>query len=151
MDKKLTKWDKRYLAIAKEISEWSKDSSTKVGAVTVGAKKQILSQGYNGFPRGVEDARYRYEHKDTKYSLIVHAEANALYNASYSGICLDNAKIYIYGLPPCPECTKGIIQVGIKKVVIARCKKSDWDEKFETISKVMLDEAGIEVILVDNI
>lgn len=142
----LTKWDERYLALAKEISKWSKDPSTQVGALTVGSKGQLLSQGYNGFPRGIEDSFNRYKNKKLKYDLTAHAEANTIYNASHSGICLNNATMYIYGLPPCPECTKGIIQVGIKKVVIEKSKKSEWDEKFE-ISKVMFQEAKIEVIV----
>lgn len=144
-------WDKRYLDVAKVISTWSRDPSTQVGAVTVGSKGQLLSQGYNGFPRGVEDLDKRYENREEKYNLIVHAEMNTIYNASYSGICLNGASIYIYGLKICNECAKGIIQVGIKRVVMKHPKntaknKDKWDEAFK-ISKTMFKEAGVEFII----
>ncbi|MGE4594357.1 MAG: dCMP deaminase family protein, partial [Gammaproteobacteria bacterium] len=125
----LDKWDNRYLSLAKEVATWSKDPSTQVGAVTVGAKKEVLSQGFNGFPRGIKDTDERYNHRETKYRFVVHAEMNAIYNATYSGTSLDGATLYIYGLPICSECAKGIIQVGIKKVVIEKSKELDnWNE-----------------------
>lgn len=110
------KWDERYLQIAKLVSTWSKDPSTKVGAVAVGGKGQILSQGYNGFPRGIKDDS-RYDDKETKYRMVVHAEMNCIYNASYHGVNLQGATLYVYGLPMCNECAKAIIQVGISRIV----------------------------------
>ena len=143
----LNKWDKRYLALAKEVSTWSKDPSTQVGAVTVGGKKEVLSQGFNGFPRGIEDTPERYNHRETKYKFVVHAEMNAIYNATYSGTSLDGATLYIYGLPICSECAKGIIQVGIKKVVIEKSKELDnWNESLR-LSKEMFSEANVEMII----
>ena len=61
------KWHKRYLNLAKEVSTWSKDPSRKIGAVAVGSKGQILSQGYNGFPRGIEDDGWRLNDRPTKF------------------------------------------------------------------------------------
>ncbi len=143
----LDKWDNRYLALAKEVATWSKDPSTQVGAVTVGAKKEVLSQGFNGFPRGIKDSAERYNHRETKYRFVVHAEMNAIYNATYSGTSLDGATLYIYGLPICSECAKGIIQVGIKKVVIEKSKELDnWNESLQ-LSQEMFSEAGIELII----
>ncbi|MBT7295111.1 MAG: dCMP deaminase family protein, partial [Candidatus Thioglobus sp.] len=143
----LDKWDKRYLGLAAEVSTWSKDPSTQVGAVTVGSKKEVLSQGFNGFPRGIDDSDERYNNRDTKYKLVVHAEMNAIYNATYSGTSLDGATLYVYGLPICSECAKGIIQVGIKKVVVEKSKELDnWNESVQ-LSKVMFDEAGVELII----
>ena len=75
----INKWYKRYLKLAKEVATWSKDPNTQVGAVVVGSKGQILSQGYNGFPRGISDLSKRLNDRDTKLSLIVHAEMNAIY------------------------------------------------------------------------
>ncbi len=147
MAQTLDKWDKRYLALAKEVSTWSKDPSTQVGAVTVGAKKEVLSQGFNGFPRGIEDSDARYNHRQTKYKFVVHAEMNAIYNATYSGVSLDGATLYVYGLPICSECAKGIIQVGIKKVVVKKAKELDnWNESVE-LSKQMFDEADVELVI----
>ncbi len=145
----LTKWDRRYLALAKEVSTWSKDPSTQVGAVTVGHKKEVLSQGFNGFPRGILDSQARYNERQTKYKFVVHAEMNAIYNATYSGVSLDGATLYVYGLPICSECAKGIIQVGIKKVVIEKCKEiNNWNESVK-ISEEMFSEAGVEMIIED--
>ena len=143
----LDKWDKRYLALAKEVSTWSKDPSTQVGAVTVGQKKEVLSQGFNGFPRGIEDSDERYSDRPTKYKFVVHAEMNAIYNATYSGVSLDGATLYVYGLPICSECAKGIIQVGIKKVVVEKAKELDnWNESVE-LSKKMFAEAGVALVI----
>ena len=143
----LNKWDKRYLALAKEVASWSKDPSTQVGAVTVGNKKEVLSQGFNGFPRGIVDSEDRYNNRETKYKYVVHAEMNAIYNATYSGVSLDGAVLYVYGLPICSECAKGIIQVGIKKVIIEKSKELDnWNESV-ALSKEMFDEAGVELVI----
>ena len=148
----INKWNKRYLSLAKEVSEWSKDPNTKVGAVVVGSKGQILSQGYNGFPRGIADSPTRLKNRDIKLSFIVHAEMNAIYNATYSGVSLDGSTIYIYGLPACSECAKGIIQVGIKKVVVSKqCieARPHWNESWKK-STAMFAEAGIAVFVINE-
>jgi len=111
------KWDKRYIGLAKEIAKWSKDPSKQIGAVAIGDKGQVLAQGYNGFPRGIEDTQERYDNREEKYKYVVHAEMNCIYNATYNGVSLEGATIYISGLPVCSECAKGLIQVGIKRVV----------------------------------
>ncbi len=140
------KWKMRYIQLATDVSSWSKDPSAKVGAVIVGSKGQVLSQGYNGFPRGVNDRVERYNDRKEKHKYVVHAEMNAIYNASYTGVSLDGATIYVYGLPVCNECAKGIIQVGIKSVVVATPEwlevNTKWvDSWLCTIS--MFDEAGV--------
>lgn len=143
------KWRNRYLELAKTISTWSKDPSTKIGAVIVGDKGQILSQGYNGFPRGVYDDESRLTDKELKYKYTVHGEMNAIFNASLNGICLNGAVMYVYGLPVCHECAKGIIQVGIKHVVMWVEKKiSDkWSESWYQTRK-MLEESGVTYDLI---
>lgn len=114
----LTEWGNRYLSLAKEISTWSKDPSRKIGAVAVGEKGQILAQGYNGFPRGILDSADRYNDRSVKYKYVVHAEMNVIYNATFNGVSLDGARLFVYGLPVCSECAKGIIQVGIQSVTV---------------------------------
>ena len=114
----LSEWSKRYISLAKEVSTWSKDPSRKIGAVAVGEKGQILAQGYNGFPRGILDSADRYNDRSTKYKLVVHAEMNVIYNATFNGVSLNGARLFVYGLPVCSECAKGIIQVGIQAVTI---------------------------------
>ena len=77
----MNKWTRRYLDIAKEVATWSKDPSRQIGAIAVGDKGQILSQGYNGFPRGVKDTDNRYNNREEKYKYVVHGEMNCIYNA----------------------------------------------------------------------
>ena len=89
------KWDNRYLNLAREVSTWSKDPSTQVGAVAIGEKGQVLAQGYNGFPRGVNDSLERYNDKEVKYRYVVHAEMNCIYNATFTGASLNNATMYV--------------------------------------------------------
>lgn len=143
----MNKWTRRYLDMAKEVATWSKDPSTKVGAVAVGSKGQILSQGYNGFPRGVKDTPERYDVREEKYKYVVHGEMNAIYNACHTGASLDDATLYVTGLPVCSECAKGIIQVGISKVIMEYPKDipDSWRESMKTTSSMFL-EAGVTFI-----
>lgn len=140
----LNKWDTRYLNLAKEVSTWSKDPSSKIGAVAIGSKGQVLAQGYNGFPRGINDSPARMNVKETKYKYVVHAEQNVIYNATYNGVSLDGSTLYVWGLPVCSDCAKGVIQVGIKRVVMPLGQYPDhWVESFTQTSS-MFEEAGIE-------
>ena len=137
-------WWPRYLGIAKEVSTWSKDPSTQVGAVVVGSKGQILAQGYNGYPRGMDDSDYT--DREAKYTKIVHAEMNALMNALYSGVSLKDSTIYVYGLPVCNECAKGIIQSGILRVVGPKNGFDDASEKWKVHAidtQKMFKESGV--------
>ena len=139
------KWNKRFIDLAKEIGSWSKDPSTQVGSVVVDPKqKRILATGYNGFPRKISDTEFRLNNKDTKYKFVVHAEMNCIYNASLNGVSLNNSDLYVYGLPICSECAKGIIQVGIKNVFM--CHPVDisdtWKNSYN-ISKELFKEAEI--------
>lgn len=144
------KWDKRFLNLAKEISTWSKDPSTQIGAVLVNDERRILATGYNGFPRGVWDSPDYYQDRETKYKYVVHAEMNAIYNATYNGISLKDSTLYVWGLPVCAECAKGVIQVGIKRVVMPRGDYPErWIESFKkTLS--MFKETNIEWVFIDD-
>lgn len=142
------KWNKRFLEIAQGVSAWSKDPSTKVGAVIVGNQNQIVSQGYNGFPRGVDDSNERLVDRETKYKFVIHAEANAIYNAIHNGSKVEGSTIYVFGLPVCNECAKAIIQTGIKKVVYYSEPNPLWEES-SLLSKEMFAEAGVELIKID--
>jgi len=138
------KWDLRYLELARQVASWSKDPSTQVGAVAVGSKGQVLSQGYNGFPRGVEDSKNRLESRDEKYKYVVHAEMNCVFNASYNGVSLDGSTMYVYGLPICHECAKGIIQCGVTRVVMPYQNVPEkWATSWKT-STEMFKEAGVK-------
>lgn len=134
----------RYFDLAEEFASWSKDPSTKVGAVAIGSHGQILSQGYNGFPRKIRDIPERLDDRETKYKFTVHGEMNCIYNATLSGVSLNQADLFIHGLPACSECAKGIVQVGIKSVYMRYPKNiSDkWKQSFEDTSS-MFGEAGV--------
>ena len=141
-----SKWDKRYMELAKQVGTWSKDPSKQIGAVAIGSKGQVLAQGYNGFPRGIDDNESRLNTKETKYKYVVHAEMNLIYNATFNGISLNGSTVYVYGLPVCSECAKGLIQVGVKQIVMSKdsLENSDekWLESFE-LTIALLNEAGI--------
>jgi dCMP deaminase len=135
-----TDWDRRFLDLAEHVSSWSKDPSTKVGAVIVNQDKQVLSLGYNGFPRGVEDLEGRYKDRQTKYLFVAHAERNALDNAFTD---TRGATLYTT-LCPCNECSKSIIQKGIRTVVTKKMKNTDQATRLNfdvTIS--MFEESGV--------
>jgi len=143
--------DLRYMNIAKEFSTWSKDPSTRVGAVVVGQAGQVLTQGYNGFPRGINDDVERWNNRAEKYKYVVHAEMNCIYNASHNGVSLNGATLYVYGLPICSECTKGVIQVGIRRVVVPlMAVPTNWKTSTR-VSSDMLCEANIQYQTLDMI
>ena len=136
-------WDKRFLNLADHVAQWSKDPRTKVGAVIVDEKKRVLSVGYNGFPRGVDDSEDRYQDRPTKHLFVAHAERNALDNAP---LMVEGCTIYV-PLLPCNECAKSIIQKGISRVVAYKPNREDnfnWD-----ITLKMFEEADISVELLD--
>ena len=145
-------WGDKYIHLAKEISTWSKDPSTQVGAVVIGEHGQLLSQGYNGFPRGIKDSEERLSNRERKYELVVHAEMNAIYNASLNGVSLKGSTLYVYGLPICNECAKGIIQVGIQKVVAMRPEKYNiaWEESINNARNLFSEADVMYLIDVEN-
>jgi len=139
----LSKWDKRFLGIAYEISTWSKDPSRKIGAIAVRNRK-ILSTGYNGFPKGIEDSEERYSNRELKYQYVVHAEMNCIYNAAENGISLRDSTLYIWGLPVCGDCALGIIQAGVSRVVsVSEGTPDRWIEAIGKTNEIF-KEAGVE-------
>lgn len=140
------KWDNRFLELAEFIAQWSKDPSTKVGAVIVDHDRIIIGTGYNGFPRGVVDDPDTYENRPAKYKQIVHAEANAIINSTLKvrGFTLYTTKF------PCSECTKLIIQSGIARVITPRLvPHSSWAVDAEW-SRRMMQEACVHLLEVDQ-
>lgn len=143
--KSTDKWDKNFLEVAKLVSTWSKDPSAQIGAVIVGDKQQIIAQGYNGFPRGVKDYKFRLFQRDVKYKYIIHAEMNALMNSIHNGANTNGATLYVSGLPVCHECAKMVIQAGIKRVIMdTPIKNTDkWGES-GTLALSMFREAKVK-------
>ena len=122
----------------------SKDPNTQVGACIVNPLKRIVGVGYNGMPYGCDDSSFPWTNKqgelhETKYAYVVHAELNAILNATSS---LKGCTLYVT-LYPCNECTKSILQSGIKEIVFEDNKYEGKD--FDLASKKMLQSANVKV------
>jgi dCMP deaminase len=146
----LEKWDRRFLNLAAHISTWSKDPSTKVGAVLVNDLQQVVGMGYNGFARGIEDTEARLNERELKYKLVVHAEVNAIIQAGHAA---RGSVLYVYPAfmtpPICHDCCKTAIQAGVRAIVGFLPDESDprvqrWKDSI-AIAKGMWDEAGLEI------
>lgn len=142
MRKNYINWDDYFMGIAILSAMRSKDPNTQVGACIVNEEKRIVGVGYNGFPKGCEDTEFPWEREgeflETKYPYVCHAELNAILNSIKS---LKNCTIYV-ALFPCNECSKAIIQSGIKEIVYLSDKYASTD--INKASKKMLDAAGVK-------
>ena len=120
----------------------SKDPSTQVGACIVNPQNKIVGAGYNGLPMGCSDEDFPWDKNGdflhTKYPYVCHAELNAILNNI--GMDLTGCRIYT-ALFPCNECSKAIIQAGIKEVIYLSDKYDGTDVSIA--SKRMLDTAGV--------
>jgi len=134
-------WDEYFMAVALLSGLRSKDPNTQVGACVANAQNKIVGVGYNGFPRGCSDDDLPWQREgnylDTKYPYVCHAEVNAVLNSISSD--LHDCRIYV-ALFPCNECTKVIIQSGIKKIIYLQDKYKDTDSV--KAAKIMLDQTG---------
>lgn len=134
-------WDRRFLRLAGEVAGWSKDPSTKVGAVAV-RDRRVLATGYNGFPaRMCDDGRLN--DRAAKLARIVHAEQNVIAWAAREGVSLAGATLYVTPLHPCPECAKMIVQAGFARVVYASGDVPErWADLFRVAGET-LSECGV--------
>jgi len=147
-------WETYFIKMAHLVSEKSKDPSTKTGVVIASEDHCVLATGFNGFPRGVDDADSRYADRKTKYALVAHAETNAIYSAARHGIRLEGATIYTsFGACICQECAKAIVQVGIAQLIGETVDKEFADGRWRESLKngaLILKEGGVfirEIIL----
>ena len=140
-------WDEYFMGIAMLAARRSKDPSTQVGACIVSSDNIIISTGYNGMPKGCSDDEFPWgrEGEETKYPYVVHAELNAILNAS--GRDLRGSRIYV-ALFPCNECAKAIIQSGVKEVIYLSDKYADTMSNMA--SKRMLMSAGVKFTRLDT-
>lgn len=137
-------WDSYFMTMVYLVASRSKDEGAHVGAVVVDSKNRLISTGYNGFPRGIDDNVPERQEKPIKYDYFEHAERNAVYNAKSS---LENCKMYTNGIP-CAPCARAVIQAGIIEVIADK----EWDKnpplKWKESKKAsleMFEEAGIKV------
>lgn len=150
--KDLPTWDQRYYALAQHVAQWSKDPSTKVGAVLVGQDPRDLAVGYNGFPRKIRDLPERLTERSVKYALTQHAERNTLDNARF---ITKEGGLYVTSLP-CPECAKSIVSRELARVVCSpppeydsETGKGGWAKEIQW-TFFLFREAGIELVIVEQ-
>lgn len=144
----MDKWDLRFLELAKFIAQWSKDPSTKTGSVITKADKRVVSVGYNGFPRGVEDTDERLYNRETKYKIIVHCERNAILLADKS---VEGCTLYTWPFASCSVCAAFVIQAGISRCVAPVMPfhlRERWQEDMDLAAE-LLQEAGVQYDLLD--
>ena len=148
------KWNRRFMEVAFLVASWSKDNSTKVGAVVVGPDREIRATGYNGLVRGVDDNKAERLERPTKYDFFEHAERNAIYNACLTGTSLKGCTMYATH-PPCTDCARAIIQSGIKTVITRELETrkdisgQTWRDKLD-YSRQMFEESGVAYIVLGN-
>lgn len=140
----MDKWDMRFYNLARYIGEeWSKDPTTKVGAVLVGITKTEVALGYNGFPHGIEDDQERLNDREQRRLLMQHAERNVLDNATFPTA----GSVLYSSLFPCPECAKSMITKGVIRVVAPDWRDLPERKHLRSMQAAsILAEAGIQVV-----
>ena len=134
------KWDIRFMQLAKHIASWSKDPSTKVGAVIVDHRHRIVSVGFNGYPQNIPDDDL--DDRERKYAKIIHAEMNALLFAQRE---IEMATIYVWPMAPCSQCASAIIQSGIECVITQKATSEQyerWGDKIK-LTEEMFESANV--------
>lgn len=141
----MNKWHQRFIDLAAHIAQWSKDPSTKVGAVLVDGNKRVIGVGYNGIPTGVDDNDERLFDREKKLMYFEHAERNVIYTAAARGINVSKCILYCTHIPCC-DCARAIIQSGIGAVYYPEKNKNGlserWHESIRATRKMFL-ESGI--------
>jgi dCMP deaminase len=143
------KWPEYFRQIAEVVKTKSKDINTQIGAVIVGKDNEIVSTGYNSFPRGINDEVIERQERPEKYYWMEHAERNAIINAARIGVSTKGTTMYLTCGMPCCDCTRAIINAGISKVYMysngTGAQGKIWDDH-ALRSRVMFEEAGVEII-----
>lgn len=147
------RWVEYFYNIAEQVKEKSKDERTKVGAVIVGKDKEIVSTGYNSFPRGIDDWKPERQQRPEKYFWFEHAERNAIYNAARIGVSTKGCTMYLTCGMVCADCARAIINAGIVRIFLKRgggAKSDKWIESAAR-SEMMFEEAGVSVQYYDDV
>lgn len=142
-------WTQYFVNIAEVVKLRSKDINTQIGAVIVGQDHEIVSTGYNSFPRGIKDLEPERQERPEKYYWFEHAERNAIYNAARVGVSTNKCSIYLTCGMPCADCARAIINAGIKNVYCRSdgvgAKDARWIEHAKR-SEQMFKESDVRVI-----
>ena len=140
-------WDEYLINIAEQVKLKSKDKRTQIGVVVVGKDNEIVSTGYNSFPRGIDDNISDRQERPEKYFWFEHAERNAIYNAARIGVSTLGTTMYMTCGMSCSDCARAIINSGVSKIVLRKgkgAKGNKWNESAERSMK-MFEEAGVIV------
>ena len=144
-------WDEYFFRHVYLAASKSKDPRTQIGAALV-KNGVIISEGYNGFPRGVNDNPLDYEDRNIKLSKVCHGEHNSILNCARMGVSSLDSILYTNGTP-CEKCSIAVIQAGIKEIVVHK----EWEYLFlnnpnshnwmasDKNSRQMLSEANIPI------
>lgn len=146
------RWVEYFRELAHTVKKKSKDVNTQIGAIIVGKDKEIVSTGYNSFPRGINDTILSRQERPEKYFWFEHGERNAIYNAARIGVSTKGTTMYLSCGIPCADCARGIINAGIVRIFCERsegAKGIKWAESAER-SWEMFDEAGVEICFYDD-
>jgi dCMP deaminase len=141
------KWDEYFINIAEQVKLKSKDERTQIGVVIVGKDNEIVSTGYNSFPRGIVDDIDERQERPEKYFWFEHAERNAIYNAARIGVSTLGTTMYMTCGMSCSDCARAIINSGVSKIVLRKgrgAKGDKWNES-SVRSMKMFEEAGVVV------
>ena len=140
-------WDDYFMTMVYLVASKSKDKRTHMGAVVVGPHKEIRSTGYNNFVRGLDDSVLERQEKGEKQNWFEHAERNAIYNATLIGTSLVDCIMYTNGIP-CMDCARGIVQSGIREVVVDKKWSPntfiEWAKRNKRTIE-MFEEVGIKL------
>lgn len=162
--KDATRWHLRFLEMAELVSKWSKHPDFQVGAVAVGNFGQVLSTGYNGWPRDITgEDRARQAERDvgsTPPSLTIHAETNVIYNASLTGVSLMGSTLYVFPMFPCVKCAKALVQVHVGQICYKNNISADklpsseeaqakWGSSWD-LAERLFREANIAITRIDD-
>lgn len=146
------KWDRRYVELARLVGQWSKDPSTKVGAVLVRPNNSVAATGFNGFPSGHNDSAALYNDRAYKYAHVIHAEVNAL---AFHGQPADGFTLYT-SFPCCPDCVAVAGAAGVRRIVSPPLPREGreraWIEEWErrlAVSVLIAHRHGIVMEAVD--
>jgi len=146
-------WLKRWFDLADLVASWSKDRSRKCGCVVVDDRNNVLSLGWNGFPRGVNDDTDSRHERPEKYLWSCHSEENAVCNAAAKGIPLLGGTMVVSApLFCCARCSRQIAQSGIGSVytsVSPDFGDAHFGHEF-SISMSILKEANVNVFCMDD-
>jgi dCMP deaminase len=142
-------WEEYFRRIAHQVRLKSKDIHTQIGAVIVGTDNEIVSTGYNSFPRGINDEVTSRQERPEKYYWFEHAERNAIYNAARIGVSTKGCTMYLTCGIPCADCARGIINAGITTIICEPyptfgASSTLWEEHAKR-SLIMFEESGVEI------